>query len=70
MKKIKTLKLESSTRATLGGTPYDVIVNGENIGTIAVVDEDDIIDNTRKLLNRKGFTISPNRLYSLLGIEV
>lgn len=70
MKEVKTLKLEVSSWATLGGMPYDIIVNGENIGTIAVVDEDDIIDNTYKLLDRKGFTISPRRLHSLLGIEI
>lgn len=71
MKKIKTLKLESSTRATLGGTPYDVIANGENIGTIAVIDEDDKLDNTVKLLIRKGFEISdPYEVYDLLGMEV
>ena len=69
MKKIKTLKLESSSRATLGGTPYDVIANGENIGTIAVVDEDDTVASTIKLLLDKGFEFDPYEVYDLLGID-
>ena len=69
MKKIKTLKLETSSRATLGGTPYDVIANGENIGTIAIIDEDDKAANTIKLLLDKGFEFDPYEVYDLLGME-
>ena len=69
MKKIKTLKLETSSRATLGGTPYDVIANGKNIGTIAIVDEDDKAANTMRLLLDKGFEFDPYEVYDLLDVE-
>ena len=70
MKEIKTLELKSSSSATLGGTPYDVIVNGKCAGTIAVIDEDDILEGTIKILVENDYSVNPYEVADMLSIEI
>ena len=70
MKEIKTLELKSSSSATLGGTPYDVIVNGKCAGTIAVIDEDDMLEGTIKILVENNYSVNPYEVADMLGIEL
>lgn len=56
MKKINSIELRNSN-GSLGGTPYDLIVNGCWVGTCAAVDNDDLCSYPIEILIKKGYEI-------------